>query len=65
MSSLLLSDRNPEITTLNTAAEKENLNCILKFGLPANVAQYIDLRLILHDIYIDDPTIASNIELNL
>ena len=59
------SDQNPETATLDTAAERENLNYISKFGLPANVAQqHIDSRLILHDVHIDDPTIASDVELN-
>ena len=64
MSSSPPSDRNPETTTLDAAAERENLNCISKFGLPTSVAQHIDSRLILHDVHIDDPTIASDVELN-
>ena len=59
-----LSDRNFETTTLDAIAERENLNCISKFGLFTSVAQHIDLRLILYDVHIDDPTIASDVELN-
>ncbi len=40
------------------------MNCIEKFGLPLSVAQQIDSRLILNSAHIDDPTIASDIELN-
>ena len=57
------SDRNPE--TLDVAAElRENINYIEKFGLPPSVTHHIDSRLILNDVHIDDPTIASDIELN-
>ena len=53
------------LKTLDTATElRENINYIEKFGLPPNVAQHIDSQLILNDIHIDDPTIASNIEFN-
>ena len=58
------SDHNPKTMTLDAATERENLNYISKFGLPANVAHHIDSRLILHDVHIDDPTIASDVELN-
>ena len=59
------SDPNAETSTLDAAAElRENMNYIEKFGLPPSVAQHIDSRLILNDIHIDDPTIASDIELN-
>ena len=58
------SNRNRKTTTLDAAAERENLNCILKFELPVSVAQHIDLRLIFYDIYIDNYTIASDIQLN-
>ena len=65
MSSSPPSDRNPETTILDAVAERENLNCISKFGLPTSVAQHIDSCLILHDVYIDDPIIALDVELNL
>ena len=58
------SDPNPDTTTLNAAAVRENLNYIENFGLPPSVAQHIDTRLIFHDVHIDDPTTASDIELN-
>ena len=38
---------------------------MIKFGLPTNIAQYIDFCLIFNNIYIDDYIIASDIELNL
>ena len=62
----LISDPNAKTSTLNAAAElKENMNYIKKFRLPPSVAPYIDFWLILNDININDPTIASNIKLNL
>ena len=61
----LASNLNAETSTLDAAADLiENMNCIEKFGLPPSVAQHIDSRFILNDVHIDDPTIASNIELN-
>ena len=58
-------DPNAETSTLDAAADlRENMNCIVKFGLPPSVAQHIDSRLILNDAHIDDPTIASDIEFN-
>ena len=65
MSSSPPSNRNPKATSLDAAAKRENLNCISKFGLSANIAQHIDSCLILYDVDVDDPTIASNVELNL
>ena len=59
-----ISDHNPETTILDATAKRKTLNYISKFRLPANVAQYIDLCLILHDVHINDPTIASDVELN-
>ena len=58
------NDPNAETTSSNIAAIKENLSYIEKFGLPAGVAQRIDSRFILNDVHIDDPTTASDIELN-
>ena len=59
------SDPNAETSTLDAAAElRENMNYIEKFGLPPSVAPHINSRLILNDIHINDPTIASDIELN-
>ena len=58
------SDPNPENKTSNTVAIKDNLNYIAKFGLLASVAQYINSCFIFNDIHIDDPTIASDVELN-
>ena len=59
------SDPNAATSILGAAADlKENMNCIMKFGLPPSVAQQIDSQLILNSAHIDDPTIASNIELN-
>ena len=63
MSSLSTSDHNSEITTLD-AIERENLKYISKFGFPTSVAQNIDLRLILHDVQINDLSIALDVELN-
>ena len=58
------SNRNPETTILDTAVKRENLNCISKFRLLASFAQYINSCLILYDVYIDNLTIASDVELN-
>ena len=59
------SNLNPETTTLETTTIRENLSYLAKFGLPPSVAQHINTRLIFHDVYIDDPITASDIELNL
>ena len=59
-----ISNHNPETTTLDAPAERENLNYISKFGLPANITHHIDSRLILHDVHIDDPRIALDVKLN-
>lgn len=64
MSLSLPSNRNPK-TTLDIVVEKENLNCISKFGLSTSITQYIDLHLIFHDIYIANLIIALDIKLNL
>ncbi len=53
------------MTTLDTTTIRENLSYLAKFGLPLSVTQHIDTRLIFHDVDIDDPTRASDIELNL
>ncbi len=59
------SDPNAETSTLDAAVDlKDNMNCIEKFGLSSSVTQQIDSRLILNGAHIDDPTIASDIELN-
>lgn len=50
---------------LNATAVRENLNYIAIFGLPLSIVQHIDTCLICHDVYIDDPTIASDVEHNL
>ena len=62
---LSTNKHNFEIIILDAATKKENLNWISKFRLPANVAQHINLYLIFYDVYIDDPTIVLDIELNL
>ena len=64
MSSLPPSNRNSETITLDSAAERENLNCISKFGLPTSNAQHIDFCFILNDIHIDDSTTVLNIKFN-
>ena len=57
-----ISDPNAKTSTLDATAKLiENMNYIEKFRLPPSVAPYIDFRLILDDIHIDDPTIASDI----
>ena len=58
------NDPNAETTTSNITTIKDNLSYIEKFGLPAGVAQHINSSLILNDVHIDDPTTASDIELN-
>ena len=58
------SNRNPKTTTLDTVAERENLNCISIFRLPMSVVQYINSRLIFHGVHINDPTIALDVKLN-
>lgn len=60
-----ISKLNPKITTLDTTIIRENLSYLIKFGLSPNVAQYIDTRLIFHDVHINDPTIVLDIKLNL
>lgn len=62
--SISTSDPNPRTTTLNTIIVKENSNYIANFGLFASIAQHINLHLILHDVYINDPTIVSDVKLN-
>ncbi len=62
--SISISNQNPKTTILDITVEKENLNYILKFGLPTSIAQHIDLCLILHDIHIDNPTTVSDVKLN-
>ena len=57
------SDPSPNAATLDVA-KKANLTYISKFGLSSSVAQHIDSCLIFNDIYIDNPTTASDIELN-
>lgn len=57
------SNLNPEAAMLDVA-DRENLIYIAKFGLPSSVAQRINSHQILDDIYIDDPTTTSDIELN-
>ena len=60
-----ISNPNVKTSTLDAATElKENINYIEKFGPPPSITQYIDSQLILNDIHIDDPKIASDIELN-
>lgn len=59
------SNYNPKTTFLDAAAKKENFNYILKFGLSANVAHNIDLRLIFFNAPIDNPIIALNVKFNL
>lgn len=65
MFSSLLINHNLETTTLDAVTERENLNYILNLGLLTSVVQQIDLRLIFHNVYIDNLIIALNIELNL
>ena len=64
MSSSPPSDCNLKTTTLDIAVKRENLNCISKFELSANITQHIDLCLILYNVHIDDLTIASDVKLN-
>ena len=59
------SNNNPKTTTLDTVAKKKNLNYISKFGLSANFTYHINLRLIFHDIYIDNLITALDVILNL
>ena len=61
--SSLISYHNPE--TLDATIVKKNLNCIAKCGLSPNIALYIDYRLILNDVHIDDPMTTSDINLNI
>ena len=62
----LTSNPNAEISTLDAVAGlRKNINYIEKPGLPPSVTQHINFRLILNDIYIDKPKIASDIKLNL
>ena len=59
------SNANAKTSILDAAAKlNKNLNYIKKFRLPLSVTQHIDSWLILNDVYIKNPTIASNIKLN-
>lgn len=60
-----INNHNLKITILNIIIERENLKHISKFCLAASIIQYIDLHLILFDIYIDNLIIALDIEFNL
>ncbi len=61
----LASDPNAETNTLDVVADlRKNMNCIEKFRLHPSITQQIDSRLILNGAHINDPTIASDIELN-
>lgn len=59
------SNLNPKTTTLNTTIIRKNLSYFVKFGLSPSIAQYIDNRLIFHDVHIDNLIIVSDIEQNL
>lgn len=59
------SDYNFKITTSNTIAIKNNLSYIKKFELPISITQYINARLIVNDVNINNSRIASDIELTL
>ena len=61
----LINNSNVKTSILDTIAKlRKNINYIKKFGLPPSVALHIDSRLILNNIHIDNPTIASDIKLN-
>lgn len=62
---LSINDFNFDTATLNTVIDKENITYISKFRLLLNVSQHINFCLILHNIYIDNFTIMSNVKLNL
>ena len=60
-----ISNQNAKTSTLNTVAQlRENINCIKKLGLPLSIVQHINSRLIFNDAHINDPIIASDIELH-
>lgn len=60
-----ISNSNAKTSTLDTVAKlRDNINYIEKFGLLLSVAQQINSRLILIDIYIDNPRITSDIKFN-
>ncbi len=60
-----ISNPNAENSTIDASAElRNNIDYIKKFGLPPSVAQNINFWLIFNDVHINDPIIASNIELN-
>ena len=62
----LLSNPNAKTSTLDAAAKlRENMNYIKKFGLSLSVAPHIGSQLILNDIHIGDPIIATDIDFNL
>ena len=61
----LISDYNFKTTILDATTERENLNCISKVRLFANITYYIDLHLIFHNVHINNLTIVSNIKFNL
>ncbi len=59
-----INNPNAKIISSNTAAIKENLSYIKKFGLPTSIVQQIDPRLNLNNVYINNSTTTSDVKLN-
>lgn len=49
---------------LDATITRKNLNYLIKSGLSLSVTKHINTQLIFYDIYINDPTIISDIEPN-
>lgn len=59
------SNLNTKTNTLDIIINLwENINCIIKFGLPPSINPHITSQLILHDAHINDPIVTLDIELN-
>ena len=60
-----ISNPNAKTSTLDATTElRKNMNYLEKFGLSPSIAKHINFQLIFNDIYINNPIIASDIELN-
>lgn len=52
------------MTTLDINTIRENLGYLTKFELPLSITQYINTYLTFYDVYINDPIMISDVELN-
>lgn len=63
--SISINNQNFKITLFDIVAKRENLNYILKFGLLANIAQYINIYIIIYNVHINDFIIILDVKLIL